>query len=156
MPPLKILACILSSLVIISCASRNRCCELLDVQPGEVVDSDSLKSTSLTYLINYGVDSYDVVASFDVRFTSGTSSTNGCTAHIQGRYGEQVKSNEIILKSRESGISRGQLTQSTVSTRKYYLTGVINRPDTEEIRQRNKRALSLHVEESYLIDYVLK
>lgn len=156
MPCQKISVIVIFSLLTTSCTARNRCCGLLNSESVEVVDSDSLQSTSLTYLIDYGVDTYDVVASFDVRFISGTSSTNGCTAHIRGRYGEPVKSNEIILNGRDSGINRGQLTQSTVSTRKYYLAGVINRPDTEEVRQRNKRALSLHVEESYLIDYVLK
>lgn len=116
----------------------------------------SLKATSLSYLINYGVDTYDLVANFDVLFMPGNSSTNGCTAHIQGRYGELVKSDELTLNGNEQGTVGGRYNRSITSKLKYYITGVISRPDTEEIRESNKRALYLHVEENYTTDYYFK
>jgi hypothetical protein len=116
----------------------------------------ALKSTSLEYLIDYGPDSYDLTANFDVLFLPKESSTNGCTAYIHGKYGELVKSNELSLRGHSEGVRVGEFNQSQKWNLRYYLTGVINRPDTEAIRERNNRALSIHVEEDYVVDYEMK
>jgi hypothetical protein len=149
-----------ASLSLLICATLSACsaCSFnrKPCSPLECGCSQGIRNTSLSYLIDYGVDAYDVVASFDVRFLDG-SSTNGCTAHIKGKYGEPAQSDELSLSgSKSGGPHPGQLTGTLSSRKKYYIRGVINRPDTEEVRQRNLRALSIHVEEEYDADYYRK
>lgn len=115
--------------------------------------SQYLKSTALDYKINYRPDSYDVVATYDILFFPGKSSTNGATTYIHGKYGEVVKSEEGYLRGTEYSRNSGSLVGAVTSNIKFYITGVINEPTTEEIRQQNNRALSIHVEENYVIDY---
>jgi hypothetical protein len=116
----------------------------------------STQPTSLSYLIDYQVDGYDLVASFDVHFMDG-SSTNGCTAHLSGKYGEPIQSKELGLNGTSTDdFGAGKLAGTLSSKKRYYIKGVINRPDTDEIRQANMRALSIHVEENYNADYLLK
>lgn len=143
-------------LLLSACSLNKFCCKDLNHVSSEASTDPALKATSLSYLINYRPDSYDIVAHFDVLFLSKDSSTNGCTAYIQGKYGEFVKSEELTLTGSSSGNYWGSMGSSITSNRRYYLAGIINRPDTEEIRKQNERALSIHVEENYVIEYLLK
>jgi hypothetical protein len=147
---------LLLSASLTACSFNGACCGYIRDQDSSSYVKAALKSTSLEYLIDYGPDSYDLTANFDVLFLSKESSTNGCTAHIHGKYGELVKSNELNLRGNSEGVRVGEFTQNQKWNWRYYLTGMINRPDTEAIRERNKRALSIHVEENYVVEYEKK
>ena len=138
-------------IILYSYIFKKWCCNELRIpytDPGT-----TLNDTKLAYKITYGDETFTLEGMYDVLFLPRDSSTNGVPVYLSGKYGEPIKSAELYLRGSYDFKTHSGLNTSAKTSKKYYISGTINRPDYDYIRKQNEKALTIHVEEHYYVDY---
>ena len=102
-----------------------------------------VKNDQLNYIISYNMNGFEALVEYDIKFND-QSSTNGVVQKISGPFNTELESEKLKTRG-SSRIENGGFIYNEASEYTYWVSGKIQFPETESIREDNKKALHVNV-----------